>query len=251
MEPRIRELAEELVDAFADRGEVDLVAAFAVPLPMTVIAEQLGVGTDRPRRLQAVVGSLRRTDRQRPAERGGHSRDHAQHRRFTQYFLALLEERRREPRDDFVTLLNGTDDPEEDVTEASRLSYIAQLLGAGNETSTKMIGAGAGILARDHALAAELRAAPERIPAFAEEVLRPVDAGAGPVPHRTRDTELAGIPIPAGSHVVVWYAGGNRDLRSSAAWTTSTSTATTSADTSPSGAGGTTVSARRSVAPRV
>ena len=47
MEPRIREIAEELVAAFAARGEVDLVAAFAVPLPMTVIAEQLGVGTDR------------------------------------------------------------------------------------------------------------------------------------------------------------------------------------------------------------
>ena len=41
---------------------------------------------------------------------------------FTRYFLKLLEERRREPRDDFLTLLNGADDPEEDVTEASRLS---------------------------------------------------------------------------------------------------------------------------------
>jgi cytochrome P450 len=47
IEPRIRKIAEELVEAFAARGEVDLVAAFAVPLPVTVIAEQLGVGTDR------------------------------------------------------------------------------------------------------------------------------------------------------------------------------------------------------------
>ena len=47
MEPRIREIAEELVDAFAAHGDVDLVEAFAVPLPMTVIAEQLGIGTDR------------------------------------------------------------------------------------------------------------------------------------------------------------------------------------------------------------
>jgi cytochrome P450 len=129
---------------------------------------------------------------------------------FTRYFLELLEERRRKPRDDFLTLLNGTDDPEEDITEASRLSYIAQLLGAGNETSTKMIAAGAAILARDHALAAELRAGPEHIPAFVEEVLRLSTPVQGLYRTARGDTELAGIPIPAGSHVVVWYAGGNR-----------------------------------------
>jgi cytochrome P450 len=170
---------------------------------------------------------------------------------FTRYFLELLEERRRKPRDDFLTLLNGTDDPEEDITEASRLSYIAQLLGAGNETSTKMIAAGAAILARDHALAAELRAGPEHIPAFVEEVLRLSTPVQGLYRTARGDTELAGIPIPAGSHVVVWYAGGNRHPDVSRSRTTSTSTATTSADTSLSAADGTTASARRSAAPRV
>jgi cytochrome P450 len=211
IELRIREIAEELVEGFAARGEVDLVAAFAVPLPVTVIAEQLGVGTDRLADFKrwsdhfvAPIGN----DRLSEADILEMTRSSVE---FTQYFLALLEKRRREPRDDFLTLLNGTDDPEEDVTEASRLSYIAQLLGAGNETSTKMIGAGAAILARDHTLAAELRASPERIPPFVEEVLRLSTPVQGLYRTARGDTDAGGIPIPAGSHLVVWYAGGNRD----------------------------------------
>ena len=211
IEPRIREIAEELVEAFAARREVDLVAAFAVPLPVTVIAEQLGVGTDRLADFKrwsdhfvAPIGNDRLSEE-------GILEITRSSVEFTRYFLDLLDERRWEPRDDFLTLLNGTDDPEEDITEASRLSYIAQLLGAGNETSTKMIAAGAAILARDHALAAELRARREHIPAFVEEVLRLSTPVQGLYRTARRDTELAGIPIPAGSHVVVWYAGGNRD----------------------------------------
>jgi cytochrome P450 len=209
LEPRIREIAEELVDAFAARGEADLVAAFAVPLPVTVIAEQLGVGTERLADFKrwsdhfvAPIGN----DRLSEEDILEMTRSSVE---FTRYFLALLDERRREPRDDFLTLL--TDDPEEDVTEASRLSYIAQLLGAGNETSTKMIAAGAAILARDRVLAAELREEHERIPAFVEEVVRLSTPVQGLYRTARGDTELGGIPIPAGSHLVVWYAGGNRD----------------------------------------
>jgi cytochrome P450 len=209
--PRIRELAEQLVESFADRGRVELVGDFAVPLPVTVIAEQLGVGTDSlgdfkrwSDHLVAPIGNDRLTEDdileivRSTVE-------------FTRYFRALLEERRRDPQDDFITLLNGTEDPEEDVTEASRLSYIAQLLAAGNETSTKMIAEGAARLARDHALADSLRQSPELIPSFVEEILRLSSAVQGLYRTARDDTEVAGVPIPAGSHVVVWYAAANRD----------------------------------------
>src|SRR5262249_25065444 len=211
IEPRIRALAEQLVGSFADRGEVELVEAFAVPLPVTVIAEQLGVGTDRladfkrwSDHLVAPIGNDRLTEDdileivRSTVE-------------FTRYFRALLEERRRDPQDDFITLLNGTEDPEEDVTEASRLSYIAQLLAAGNETSTKMIAEGAARLARDHALADSLRESPGLIPSFVEEILRLSSAVQGLYRTARRDTEVAGVSIPSGSHVVVWYAAANRD----------------------------------------
>ena len=209
--PRIRELAEQLVESFADYGRVELVGDFAVPLPVTVIAEQLGVGTDSlgdfkrwSDHLVAPIGNDRLTEDdileivRSTVE-------------FTRYFRALLEERRRDPQDDFITLLNGTEDPEEDVTEASRLSYIAQLLAAGNETSTKMIAEGAARLARDHALADTLRESPELIPSFVEEILRLSSAVQGLYRTARDDTEVAGVPIPAGSHVVVWYAAANRD----------------------------------------
>jgi cytochrome P450 len=211
IEPRIREIAESLADGFAERGSVELVAEFADRLPITVIAEQLGVGTDRLADFKrwsdhfvAPIGN----DRLSEDELLEITRSSVD---FTRYFLDLLEERRREPRDDFLTLLNGADDSEEDVTEASRLSYIAQLLGAGNETATKMIGAGVAILARDHALADRLRAAPDLIPAFVEEVLRLSAPVQGLYRTVRADTELAGVPLAAGSQLVVWYTGGNRD----------------------------------------
>src|SRR5262245_24261828 len=211
MEPRIRELAHELVSSFADRGTVELVEEFAVPLPVTVIAEQLGVGTDRLEEfkrwsdhLVAPIGNDRLTEEDiLEITRSSVA--------FTRYFLDLLEERRNDPRDDFVTLLNGTEDPEEDVSEASRLSYIAQLLAAGNETSTKMIAEGAARLARDHALADSLRESPALIPSFVEEILRLSSAVQGLYRTARDDTEVAGVAIPAGSHVVVWYAAANRD----------------------------------------
>jgi cytochrome P450 len=211
MEPRIRELAEELVASFVDRGSVELVAEFAVPLPVTVIAEQLGAGTDRlpefkrwSDHLVAPIGNDRLTEHdileivRSTVE-------------FTQYFRGLLEERLSNPQDDFITLLNGTEDPEEDVSEASRLSYIAQLLAAGNETSTKMIADGAARLAHDHALADLLRESPALIPSFVEEVLRISSPLQGLYRTARADTEVGGVPIPAGAHVVVWYAAANRD----------------------------------------
>jgi cytochrome P450 len=211
MEPRIRELAHGLVASFADRGSAELVEEFAVPLPVTVIAEQLGVGTDRladfkrwSDHLVAPIGNDRLTE----DDMLEITRSSVE---FTRYFRTLLEERQRAPRDDFITLLNGTEDPEEDVTEASRLSYIAQLLAAGNETSTKMIAEGAARLARDHVLADSLRASPALIPSFVEEILRLSSPVQGLYRTARSDTEVAGVPIPAGSHVVVWYAAANRD----------------------------------------
>jgi cytochrome P450 len=211
MEPRIRELAEELVGAFVDRSRVELVADFAVPLPMTVIAEQLGVGTDRLADFKrwsdhfvAPIGNDRLTEDD-ILEIVRSSVE------FTRYFQGLLEERRRDPQDDFITLVNGTEDPGEDVSEASRLSYIAQLLGAGNETSTKMIAEGAARLARDHALADSLRESPALIPSFVEEVMRLSSPVQGLYRTARHDTEVAGVSIPAGSHIVAWYAAANRD----------------------------------------
>jgi cytochrome P450 len=211
IEPRIRGLAEALVASFADRGCVELVEDYAVPLPVTVIAEQLGVGTDRlaefkrwSDHLVAPIGNDRLTE----DDILEIIRSSVE---FTRYFRALLEERRHDPRDDFITLLNGTEDPEEDVDEASRLSYIAQLLAAGNETSTKMIAEGAARLARDHALADSLRESPALIPSFVEEVLRLSSPVQGLYRTARYDTEVGGVPIPRGSHVVAWYAAANRD----------------------------------------
>ena len=184
MEPRIREIAEELVDAFASRGDVDLVAAFAVPLPMTVIAEQLGVGTDRLADFKrwsdhfvAPIGN----DRLSEDDILEITRSSVE---FTRYFLDLLDERRRDAARRLSDAAERDRRSRGGRQEASRLSYIAQLLGAGNETSTKMIAAGAAILGtrprRRRRAARDARTDPgvrRRSPA-------PVDPRPGPLPHR-------------------------------------------------------------------
>jgi cytochrome P450 len=74
-----------------------------------------------------------------------------------------------------------------------------------------MIAEGAARLARDHALADSLRESPALIPSFVEEVLRLSSPLQGLYRTARYDTEVAGVPVPADSHVVVWYTAANRD----------------------------------------
>jgi cytochrome P450 len=214
LEPRMHEIARELVDRAITERQVDLVEALTYPLPVIVIAEIIGVpAEDRAQfkvwsdTLVANLGSAflaPMAEEQIATQR----RTRAQ---MEEYFARLVEERRREPREDLLSGLVAAE------LEGSRLSFqelmamLVLILVAGNETTTTLIGNMVlELLAHPDALAA-LRARPELMPSAVDEVLRfssPIQMD----PRRAaRATELCGRPIEEGQLVLGWLGSANRD----------------------------------------
>lgn len=207
----IRQLAHELVDDFAARGRIELVRDFAVPLPLTVIADQLGVPREHlpefKRWSDASVGPL-----------GGLlSREEmiecAKLVVELQAYLAdRCDERRREPQDDLLSdLVHARVDGEQPLTTPEAVSILQQLLVAGNETTTHLIAAGMHFLLRDPSQLEKLRADRSLLPNAVEEALRLETPVQGMWRVTTRDVALGGETIPKGSFVMLRYAAANRD----------------------------------------
>jgi cytochrome P450 len=211
LDPSIRLIANDLVDRFIGAGRVELVKQYATPLPMTVIADALGVSRDdmdtfkrwSDDAVEPLGGFL---TRERSLEC---ARSSVQ---FQHYFAARLDERRSSPRDDILTdLINARLDGENPLDMAEMLGILAQLLVAGNETTTNLIGSGAMLLAQNPGQFELLRNDPSLIPNFVEETLRLEAPVQGLFRVANRDVEVGGVAIPAGSRVVVMYASANRD----------------------------------------
>ena len=212
--PRIERIAHELLDDALARREVDLVEALTYPLPVIVIAELIGVPAEDRARFKAwsdaLVAPLGSIFFAPPTPEVV-----AQQRRIRAeieaYFVALVEQRRREPKDDLLTALVQAE------VEGSRLSFtellamLILLLVAGNETTTNLIGSATlELLAHPQALA-DLRADVSLMPGAIDEVLR----FASPVQMdprlAARDLEVQGVTIPAGQFVLCWLGSANRD----------------------------------------
>jgi cytochrome P450 len=213
LRPQVQEIIDDLLDAVAALGpddRVDLVASFAFPLPFTVICELLGVPKpDRPalgRELTALLSPV-----STPAE---YDRAKAASDAVVAMLTALVEAKEKAPGDDLVTGLLEARDGDERLSQHELLSTIFQLIVAGHDTTTSLIGNSVVALLRKPEQLALLRAHPDRIAAAVEEFLR-YDA---PVPHSTfryavEPVELAGTTIPAGAQVIISLAAANRDAR--------------------------------------
>lgn len=175
LEPRVRALSAELLAAVRARGEMDLVADYAGPLPTMVIAEILGIPpADRARFMrwsEAIVGLGY-------AVLGGEvaARAVAQHavalREIDAYLPALLDERRRAPADDLLSRLVGAELDGERLTGPELRGFFQLLLGAGTETTTNLISNAALALFEHPDVRARLAADPALWPQTIEEVLR-------------------------------------------------------------------------------
>ena len=203
LRPRIREIAEELVDVFAGKGEADLVPDFADPLPALVIAELLGVPReDWPR--------FRRwsSDIVRPT---GDAEQVQSQLLMAQYLAEQIERKRREPGADLLSALVGG--PARETFSEEELHGTAfLLLLAGHETTTHLIGNGMLALMTHPDQYALLCERPELIPGAVEEFLR-FDGSVERSTARwaTEDLVIAGTPIPQGSIVQIALASADRD----------------------------------------
>ncbi len=209
VEPRIREIAAELFAAMDTRGECDLVSELAVPFPVRVIAELLGVDPDRfedfKRWSQAVVAIFGR-----PASPEVRAAANASIDELADYIEAAVEERRGEPRLDLISVLIEKE-AEDALTLDEVIGFVILLLVAGNETTTSLIG-NTCISLHDHPeQLAAVQAEPALIPGLVEEALRYTSPVQLLFRQTTREVELGAVRLPKDAIVLPSYAAANRD----------------------------------------
>ena len=212
----IETVVNDLIDKFIDEGKCDFMWDFSVPLPCTVIADQLGVPREK-------IWQLKQWSDAMLAPGGGFT-DEAQALECAkqvveaqQFFAEVLGERKDAPKDDIISdlarakLKDDPDSPERELDMFELQDLLDQLLTGGNETTTNAIGSGLMLLLQRPELMDRMRSDQKLIRNFIEESLRYET----PVLHLWRvtveDTELGGIPIPKGSSIAVGYASANRD----------------------------------------
>jgi cytochrome P450 len=186
---------------------VDLVAGYARPLPFQVIGELLGVPPADRAALQGWFATLLSPWSGEPPDEVVEASDS-----IVAYLDDLVAAKRFRPGDDLVSELVAASVDGDRLTHQELLSTLFQLVVAGHDTTTSLIG-NAVVALLDHPdQLARLVAEPALVPAAIEELLR----FAAPVPHATfryatEDLEIDGVPVPAGHQVLVCLAAANHD----------------------------------------
>jgi cytochrome P450 len=197
LESRIARTADELLDSIDD-GETDLIEAFALPLPVTVIGELLGVPIGDRIQFRSWVEDMFRVGGE-PARRSGTA--------LIGYLRTTIAHRRAAPGDDLLSQLIQAD-----LTEVELVSNAFLLLVAGHETTVNLIGNGTLELLRHPDQLDRLRDRPELMESAVEEMLRfngPVEAT--PLRYASADLDLGGVAIPRGEAVLPVLLAANRD----------------------------------------
>ncbi|WP_113699096.1 cytochrome P450 family protein [Nonomuraea lactucae] len=210
LRPRVMEIADGLLDRIAERGEADLIASYAFPLPITVICELLGVpAADRDdfRAWTAVLIAYDPSPDMRERRR-------ATARAFNDYLRGVFAERRENPSDDLISGLLAARDDDALLSDGELLNIISLLLIAGHETTVNLIGNGVLALLRAPGQLRLLRDRPELLPAAVEEMLR-YDAPVGRATQRIalEKLEMGGVVIPKGAWVHILLGAAHRDPR--------------------------------------
>jgi cytochrome P450 len=209
----VTQLAHELVDDFVPAGEVELVHQFAAPLPLTVIAEQLGVPRERigdfkkwSDAFMDFIGGLASDERSVECAR--------EIMECQEYFKGRIEEYRADPQDDMLgVLIRAKLNGERPLNQAEMASILQQFMLAGNETSTAAIAATQRYLLEQPEVHEEVRRDRSLIPGVVEEITRLGSPVQNMFRLSTRDTEIAGVKIPAWTKIGVMFGAANRDPR--------------------------------------
>jgi cytochrome P450 len=212
LRPKIAELAGMLVDDALARGDViDVLHDLAVPLPVVVIGDLLGLPRADRHRLKAwsdalatLLGAARPTPDQAAVATSAVVD-------MEDYFRAVVADRRRAPTDDLLGHLVRAQDGEAVLDDQELLSTCAMVLFGGHETTTNLIANGVASLLAHEGELRKLRASAELLPAAIDELMR----FEPPVQRVSRvareDVELGGTRLPAGSRVFLVMAAAQRD----------------------------------------
>jgi cytochrome P450 len=208
LRPRAQQIADQLVDRMVAGGTTaDLVADFALPLPITVICELLGVPVaDRNefREWSDAFLSTTKFTQQEVVDNVTALR---------KYMAGLIAQRRAEARDDLLSGLVVARDEEDRLSEDEMLSLAEGILVAGHETTASQIPNFVYVLLHNPEHLAALRADPDLMPKAVEELMRfvPLGSGGGSARYALEDVELGGVTVRAGEPVVVALQSANHD----------------------------------------
>jgi len=210
LRPRVEAITASLLDAMAGRvaageAEADLIAAFAFPLPVTVICELIGIPASDQDKFQAwshaILSSVVTPEEWRRAAQA-----------MYEYFTAMVAAKRRSPADDLLSALIAARDDDDSLDERELIAMLFLLLVAGHETTVNLIASGTLAMLTQPAELARLRADPSLLPGAVDELLRFVN----PLNHATdrftlEPVEIGGVTIPAREWVLCVTSSANHD----------------------------------------
>ena len=211
-EKRAQEITQEKLQKLDRTPVFDVVQDLAIPLPVTLIAEILGVEPERHRDFKhwtdTFISITSGNARKNPLQDG--TLDIFQN--LIGYFQAAVRERRRDPRDDLISVLV---DPSRAgaLSELEVVNFVVLLMVAGSETTTNLIGNAVATLMKRPALLEHVAADLSLIPNLIEETLRFESPVQVVFRNTTRDTELRGTRIAKGSVLALLLGSANRDER--------------------------------------
>jgi cytochrome P450 len=215
LEPRIRQLSRDLLDQHIERGEMDLAGDYAVPLPMLVIAQMLGIpAPDWPRFKRwgdAILQLSHTIAGGAEATRIAGEQFRAATDEMKTYLADLIEQRRAVPSDDLLTRLVQAEVDGERLTDEDILAFFQLLLVAGTETTTNLINNAILCLIENPDQFTRLQSATDLLAPAIEEILRYRSPVQWMFRGAKRAIEVHGQTIPAGSLILPMIGSANRD----------------------------------------
>jgi cytochrome P450 len=214
LEQPIAELANELMDSFAGRDQIDFAASFSIPLPSQVFLTLMGLPLEELPALLAMKDGIIRPHRALGCAPGHPDALAYQNRTATsiyEYFEPLIEERVKAPRRDLITNFLDAEIDGEKLTRDEILDISFLFLLAGLDTVTASLDCMFAFLAQNPEHRHLIVEDPSVIPAAVEELLRWETPVAAVTRKVTRHTELGGCPLPAGTRVVLLLGSANTD----------------------------------------